>query len=481
MGEHYQFLSDTSKQYKNAIFFDIGTEQGKSALALATNPTNHVYSFDIEVKTSTLPIRDNISYHSDNLMTPEGREKWKDKLLASPIIFLDIDPHEGSQEYEFYEWLRDNNYQGTLLCDDIWYFKGMRDNFWYKIPSEHKEDITHLGHWSGTGRIQFNTSRQYDRNWTVVTAYFDLTAMPDASSEIKARNFQYYIENAMTTLSVEQNLVVFCEPQYAELIQSKRPTWLQSRTKIVVMDFRQFPLYAYYQKLKQNRLKNPPHDPRNTISYYLFCMARYAMLKQVIAENPFKSTHFAWLNFCIERMGWKNSKYLNHVFKENRDGISTCYIDYQPPTNTELVVRHGWCTFCSGFFTGDLKSMNVFCQAMEEKFKYFVEKGLGHADEQLINAVYHDDPDLFSVYYGDYQQMITNYCVVQDEPSRPIYLLIKHSYEHGNYQECLQGCQHVWRSFVEGKAELEEKDIITLIWYYHRTLEALGLPKKLTS
>jgi len=480
MNEHYQFLTELSKQFNNAIFFDIGTEQGKSAVALASNPSNQVYSFDIEVKIPQLPYRENIVYSMDNLMTSEGREKWKDKLLASSVIFLDIDPHQGSQEYDFYEWLRDQTYQGLLICDDIWYFKGMRDNFWYKIPSEYKEDITDRGHWSGTGRIQFRSPVKSVTNWTVVTAYFDLTATDDASKEIKERDFRYYIENARSTMSVEQNLVVFCEPKYAEAIQSLRPKWLQNNTRIIVMDFRQFPLYSYYDQLKQNRLKNPPHDSRNTISYYLFCMARYAMLKQVIAENPFGSTHFAWLNFCIERMGWKNVKYLNHVFKENRNGVSTCYIDYQPKETIDLTVRYGWCTLCSGFFTGDLESMNTFCNRMEEKFKYFVEKGLGHADEQLINAAYHDDPSLFNVYYGDYQQMITNYCIVQDEPSRPIYQIIKHSFEAKDYQVCLRACRRVWKSFVEGYAELNEKDVTSLIWYYHKTLETLGLPKKLT-
>lgn len=54
------------------------------------------------------------------------------------------------------------------------------------------------------------------------------------------------------------------------------------------------------------------------------------MLKQIIAENPFQSTHFAWLNVCIERMGWKNLPALDRVWAAQRDKFSTCYIDYIP-------------------------------------------------------------------------------------------------------------------------------------------------------
>ena len=29
--------------------------------------------------------------------------------------------------------LKKIDYQGFIICDDIWYFKEMRNNFWYKI------------------------------------------------------------------------------------------------------------------------------------------------------------------------------------------------------------------------------------------------------------------------------------------------------------------------------------------------------------
>ena len=477
--EHYPLLMDIAKQHNNATFFDIGTHEGKSAYCLSMNPKNQVYSFDI-VNKPNRPIRKNIQYLQDDLMNPTVRELWKEKLLASTYILLDIDPHDGVLEYEFYEWLRDNNYQGTLLCDDIWYFKGMRNNFWYKIPPQFKEDITHLGHWSGTGRIQFKSPVIQEPNWTVVTAYFDLTSQPDASKEIKSHPFEYYLESAIPTLSVEQNLVVFCEPEYLERIQQKRPEWLQSRTKYITMKFTDFPLYEYYDQITKNRIHTPSYDPRNTVSYYLFCMYRCSMLKKVIEENVFGSTHFAWMNFCIERMGWKNLRYMNDMFKENRNLFSTCYIDYQPKQNTDIVVRNGWCTLCSGFYTGNKESMYTFCNRMEEKFKYYVQKGLGHADEQIINAVYHDDPSLFDVYYGDYHQMITNYCRVYDEPSRPIHQLIKHSYDYSDYKVCLRACQTLWKSFTEGYTDLKEQDVTALLWYYRLSLKHLGLPRKFT-
>jgi hypothetical protein len=156
--EHYRLLEHLSHQFSNSTIIDIGTYTGLSAFALSTNPTNQVFSFDIELK-SGLPTKPNIHYYTDNLMTPEGREKWKDVLLNAPFMFLDIDPHEGTREYAFYEWLRDNDYRGFVICDDIWYFGKMSENFWDKIPEEHKINATYQGHWSGTGILRLQPGK----------------------------------------------------------------------------------------------------------------------------------------------------------------------------------------------------------------------------------------------------------------------------------------------------------------------------------
>jgi hypothetical protein len=209
-------------------------------------------------------------------------------------------------------------------------------------------------------------------------------------------------------------------------------------------------------------------------------MARYAMLKQAIAENPFGSTHFAWLNICIERMGFQNLIQLPRVFAVNRDKFSTCYIDYQRKENyLDDVMRWGRCSMCSGFFTGNAHYMKEFCDRIEAKFLECLEKGYGHADEQLYSLVYFEDPSIFEVYYGDYTEMITNYEWIRERANQPLYLLIKHSYEARDYTTCLPGCIALWKSWKRGFARLTELEVTHLIWYYEQTLSHLGLPRVL--
>jgi hypothetical protein len=486
--EHYKLLAYLSFQFSNRIILDIGTHKGASSLALSYNPTNTIYSFDIQ-HLYPLPQVDKINYHRENLWDPSTRDRWESIILESAFIFMDIDPHEGTRELEFYQWLRDKNYQGFIVTDDIWYFKEMRDNFWYKIPSEHKIDVTEMGHWSGTGIIRFTPSemwpaRTVPTNWTVVTAYFDLTKMPDASPGIKERPLEHYLQSAKSTLSLDQNLVVFCEPENEAVLRGMRPAFLADKTKYVTMSFEEFPLTKFRDIIIKNRITNPYRfDERNTASYYLMCMARYAMLKKTISENPFGSTHFAWLNICIERMGYTNLIELDNVFLQGRDKFSTCYINYRPRWLVENPAEYyrygGLCSMCSGFFTGNAMYMARFCDLIEESFMWYLNQGYGHADEQLFSAVYFKEPEIFEFYYGDYKEMIRNYVWVKERPDSPIHLFISSSFAHGDYGACIKGCLILWRSYKKGYATLGIGELDKLIRIYRVCLVKLGRPNEI--
>ena len=477
--EHYKLLSYLATTFSNSTIIDIGTYIGSSCLALSVNPTNTVYSFDIVCKTQLLNIP-NAKFEIADLWDSATRETWSSTILASSLIFLDIDPHSGNGEYEFYQWLKQNNYQGLLFCDDIHYFKDMRDNFWHKIPSSEKIDVTAIGHWSGTGIISFvprpdlvweTYSGMHSVGvalppspWTVVTAYFDLSRMSDASAPIKERDRKHYLNHARTTMCLDQNLAVFCEKDNVDDLKAMRPSWLLEKTKFYVVDFEELPMTKYRQKIIDDRIRrsyNP--DPRNTASYYLMCMSRYAIVKMAMEDNPFKSTHFAWLNICIERMGFNNIVHLDQVFSGTpRDKFSTAYIDYLSKEfieNLPVYFQWGRCTMCSGFFTGRKDYFTQVCNLVEHQFLEYLKAGYGHADEQLFSPVYFKNPELFEHYFGDYQQMITNYRYTYENPGVTLQLVIPRSAAAKDWITCRNACNFLKTSHAKGTITLSDNDL----------------------
>jgi len=143
--EHYRLIAHLSTCFNNSLIFDIGTNKGYSALALSLNPSNRVISYDI-VECKELR-------HPEQLSRIEYRlgDVLKDpRLLKAPLIMLDTN-HDGVFEQQFYNFLKENRYRGLLFLDDI-HLNTAMIRFWDGI-AETKEDLTDLGHFSGSGLV----------------------------------------------------------------------------------------------------------------------------------------------------------------------------------------------------------------------------------------------------------------------------------------------------------------------------------------
>ena len=147
--EHYRLIGYLSTLFSHSDIFDIGSNLGYSALALSYNASNRVVSYDL------------FDYRqlnqADKLVSIEyriGDVLMDQRLTNSPLIMLDTN-HDGFFENKVYAFLKQNNYQGLLFLDDIHLNQAMEE-FWDSI-TEAKEDITDLGHWSGSGIVEFSS------------------------------------------------------------------------------------------------------------------------------------------------------------------------------------------------------------------------------------------------------------------------------------------------------------------------------------
>lgn len=146
--EHYRLLTYISKLYDGEIICDVGTNNGCSALALSENSNNIVKTFDIvDYKEPDTLIKDNIIFFLDDVM------KYEEVLKQTRLIFLDAN-HDGIFEKKIYDKLKEVNFKGILLLDDIHLNDNMK-SFWGSIPEE-KYDLSIKGHNTGTGLVFLN-------------------------------------------------------------------------------------------------------------------------------------------------------------------------------------------------------------------------------------------------------------------------------------------------------------------------------------
>jgi hypothetical protein len=151
----YKIYAYLSTMFNNTTILDIGTEWGNSALSLAYNPNNNVISYDIEYKEADKINKDNINFKIMDFMQDETIP-WDNVS----IIVIDVDPHDGIQEPVMLQFLKDKGWKGLLLLDDIGdMFQDMKH--WFATIEDQKWELDHhIGHYSGTGVVNFGGTHE---------------------------------------------------------------------------------------------------------------------------------------------------------------------------------------------------------------------------------------------------------------------------------------------------------------------------------
>jgi len=154
---HYPLLTYLASQIHNGKIVELGTQAGFSALALSTNKTNRVLTYDV-VDVFNLRELSNVERRIGNIFEIGEEEE----LLDADLVFVDTE-HTGEFEKQVYDYLVKNHYRGLLLLDDI-HLNDDMEEFWKSITTT-KHDITQIGHNKchrkhdricGTGLVDFS-------------------------------------------------------------------------------------------------------------------------------------------------------------------------------------------------------------------------------------------------------------------------------------------------------------------------------------
>jgi hypothetical protein len=148
--EHYRLIALLSSFFDKGMIFDVGTNKGYSAVALSYNPFNQVISYDL-VDCRELGAPEALT----NIEFQVGDVCQDDRLADAKLVMLDTN-HDGGFERRFYGHLKQIGFKGLLFLDDIHLNEAMQA-FWADIDLP-KADITDLGHWSGSGLVDFSSN-----------------------------------------------------------------------------------------------------------------------------------------------------------------------------------------------------------------------------------------------------------------------------------------------------------------------------------
>jgi hypothetical protein len=248
---------------------------------------------------------------------------------------------------------------------------------------------------------------------TIVSMFFNLKNMPDATSSIRSPEF--YKEHAQKLLSFDYPMVIFCDSDTRPILESIRIS------KNIVLVEKAITEYDYFKELYpsvlENRKTKPSPDPRNTGSYFLLTLFKLLALKLAKQNKYFpESTHYIWvdvgLSFAVRYRG-NYIEDLPKVIENPRSKIGCCYIHYRTINElypmSKYLSNGGKCAIASGLISVESEYVDNFYNEMFRILYEQVELGIGHAEEQILVYVYDQHPEWFSLYFGDYGSLVVNY------------------------------------------------------------------------
>lgn len=252
---------------------------------------------------------------------------------------------------------------------------------------------------------------------TIVTMFYNLKDLEDSSNE--TRTTEFYMNHGRGTLGLSHPMIIFCSPDTQPAIQAIRDE-LVDQTNIPTMyicrklqdfDFYSQNIQTVCDQRKGSSIYTKSH--RNTPSYCLLTMMKIIVLQMAYQRNPFHTEYFAWIDFGANHIpGNQLSKAAIRMLESPKPRVSVCYIHYRSKAeigDMRQFVPGGPCGIAATAFTVEGSYMSRFYHAMLSMFHEQLLKGVAHSEETVLTCCYDRYPELFTLSYGDYNSVCTNY------------------------------------------------------------------------
>jgi len=253
---------------------------------------------------------------------------------------------------------------------------------------------------------------------TIVTMFFDLTELKDSTH--KTRNAEFYLNHGRAILQLENPMIIFCDSKTKPRIKEIRDELIGENNLTIYIE-KNISEYDFYknnwgivQKNRQPFSYYLEHDyTRVTVSHSLTVMFKIFAIQIAAERNDFNTTHYVWMDFGCNHIAPYNIKEASLAMLNNpHPKVGILYIHYRGRKELEnmiLFCNSGICSLATTIFTVQKEYVSLLYTSVLSVFYEQLFNHVLHTDEQVFIYVYDRNPELMTIYYGDYYSVITNY------------------------------------------------------------------------
>jgi hypothetical protein len=229
------------------------------------------------------------------------------------------------------------------------------------------------------------------------------------------RQIDKYLELASQfILTLPYPLIIFTDDDYvANFIETERLKYnFMHITMIYCYPLEETYFYSHIPKLYELQKKfhiingDLNHE---TPLYIILNNNKFYFMEEAIRRNPFSSSHFIWMDFGINHVA-KHTEKIHEWIHSVPDKIKQlCINPYLEKDNPKDFFQYIYHHTAGGLFSGSAENILLYSKLFKQKINEIYANDWYQIDEAIMTMVQRENPDLFDLFYGDYQGIICNY------------------------------------------------------------------------
>jgi len=283
---------------------------------------------------------------------------------------------------------------------------------------------------------------------TIVTCLYDIRAREPLEEGEDVRDVMDYLELGKSMMSIDLPMIFYTDSEkIAEEIQKIRSE-MADKTKVVMLPFEQTLFYkdldAIREAMKTHSIMNL-NKKKDTPLYIILNNNKFDFLERAIADNPFETEFFLWMDCGIQHCAKASPKEWSEVAETWPDFMAR-YPDKIHQLRIHTVTKDPatpWREYFSvvyhhvagGCFGGRAEKVLEYSKIFQEIWDEVLHKeGWYQLDEAIMTIATERFPERFRFWYGDYDGLIVNFI----ETRRSLSLVFQTAQRHldaRRYQE----------------------------------------------
>jgi len=258
---------------------------------------------------------------------------------------------------------------------------------------------------------------------TLVTALFDLGAREGSAR----RSIDEYLQHTKWVMQLPVPIVIYAESSILpKLLEQRRGLEALTLTKEITLEDSKY--YPYLGRIKASRSKNPIRNAnpiKDTPNYCVVNWTKFDLLQRVATENPFKTTHLAWIDAGLSHVA-DVGHFLEDRLLQPTDRIKLLVLRLFHKNDLlnlkdYLSILRG--LVGSGYVSGSVGNIQLLCQRVQTTVDNLISE-FAPSEKQLMPLLDLMYPEMFEHYYGDYKSTFTNYRTVRGDWGHLLWMMI---------------------------------------------------------